>query len=258
MIQRLAPRARRAHDDLVLPDASGHTGVVEVAVRLAARSDGGADPRRLDHSRRARPQHVPVGHHRHRPMMEVLSQADVDLLTDWVTAGAADSAGGELTGAVLSLPTRGRDKLLPRQIRLPHQERVDRAGAQAAFADRPHHQRLAAAHVAGGEHVGQRGLVVRACWRARCRAGRDRPPSIFNRPSCTGCTKPIASSTSSRVEVEFGAGQRLELFVDLHAVQLLHLAVRRRRISASARRIRVLRLRPGSTRSASSAASSAR
>ena len=49
---------------------------------------------------------------------------------------------------------------LPRQVRLPHQERVDRARAQAALADRPHHQRLAAAHVAGGEHVRPRGLVV--------------------------------------------------------------------------------------------------
>jgi heat shock protein HtpX len=35
-----------------------------------------------------------------------------------------------------------------------HQELVDRVRALAAFADRPHHQRLAAAHVAGGEHLG--------------------------------------------------------------------------------------------------------
>jgi hypothetical protein len=49
---------------------------------------------------------------------------------------------------------------LPRQIRRPHQEPVDRLRTQPAFADGPDHQRLAAAHVAGGEDVGARGLVV--------------------------------------------------------------------------------------------------
>src|SRR5436305_10734370 len=33
---------------------------------------------------------------------------------------------------------------LPWQRRASHQKRIDRPGAQAAFADRPHHQRLAA------------------------------------------------------------------------------------------------------------------
>ena len=42
---------------------------------------------------------------------------------------------------------------LPRQRGRSHQELVDRVRALAAFADRPHHQRLAAAHVAGGEHL---------------------------------------------------------------------------------------------------------
>ena len=35
-----------------------------------------------------------------------------------------------------------------------HQELIDRARALAAFADRPDHQRLAAAHVAAGEDLG--------------------------------------------------------------------------------------------------------
>src|SRR5205814_323862 len=56
--------------------------------------------------------------------------------------------------------SRGTVTTLPRQIRLPHQERVDRAGAEAALADGPDHQRLAAAHVAGGKDFWQRGLVV--------------------------------------------------------------------------------------------------
>ena len=42
----------------------------------------------------------------------------------------------------------------------PDQILIDGAGAEAALADRPHYQRLAAAHVAGGEHVRHRGLVV--------------------------------------------------------------------------------------------------
>ena len=41
----------------------------------------------------------------------------------------------------------------PRQRRRSHQELVDGARSLAAFADRPDHQRLAAAHVAGGEHL---------------------------------------------------------------------------------------------------------
>src|SRR5207245_8816055 len=51
-------------------------------------------------------------------------------------------------------------KKLPRQIRLPHQKLIDGPRAEAALADRPHHERLAAAHVAGGEHVRPRGVIV--------------------------------------------------------------------------------------------------
>ena len=49
---------------------------------------------------------------------------------------------------------------LPRQVGLAHQEAVDRARALAAFADRPHHERLAAAHVAGREHLGHVGRIA--------------------------------------------------------------------------------------------------
>src|SRR5882724_224376 len=51
-------------------------------------------------------------------------------------------------------------KRLLRQARRPHQERIDGPRAEAAFADRPDDERLSAAHVAGGEHFSQRGLVV--------------------------------------------------------------------------------------------------
>jgi hypothetical protein len=55
----------------------------------------------------------------------------------------------------------GNDGSYSRQIRRAHQKLADGAGAEAAFADRPDDERLAAAHVAGGEHVGPRGLIIR-------------------------------------------------------------------------------------------------
>src|SRR5687767_2275136 len=41
---------------------------------------------------------------------------------------------------------------LPRKLRKPHEELVYRARALPPFADGPHHERLAAAHVPRGEH----------------------------------------------------------------------------------------------------------
>src|SRR4030095_1371787 len=52
------------------------------------------------------------------------------------------------------------DAVLPRQERLAHQEQVDRARALATFANRPHDERLSAPHVARGEHLRHRRLVV--------------------------------------------------------------------------------------------------
>ena len=88
MIQRLAPRARRAHDDLVLPNASGTPVSLKSLFDsprdlMAALIRGGwIIPGEPDRSMFLSAI-IGTG-----PMMEVLSQADVDLLTDWVTAGA--------------------------------------------------------------------------------------------------------------------------------------------------------------------------
>src|SRR5436853_2524272 len=71
---------------------------------------------------------------------------------------AVPGKGGLLCRYTRSVSCRSVNS--PRQIRRPHQEPVDRLGAEAALADGPDHERLAAAHVAGGEHVGTRGLVV--------------------------------------------------------------------------------------------------
>ena len=88
MLQRLAPRARRAHDELVLPDASGTPVSLKSLFDsprdlMAALIRGGwIIPGEPDRSMFLSAI-IGTG-----PMMEVLSQADVDLLTDWVTAGA--------------------------------------------------------------------------------------------------------------------------------------------------------------------------
>src|SRR5947208_15009585 len=49
--------------------------------------------------------------------------------------------------------------LLSRKLGKPHEELVDRAGALPAFADRPHDERLTAAHVARGEYFRHRGRI---------------------------------------------------------------------------------------------------
>ena len=43
--------------------------------------------------------------------------------------------------------------LLP-QVGFAHEELIDAAGGLAAFGDGPDYQRLAAAHITGGEHAG--------------------------------------------------------------------------------------------------------
>src|SRR5258706_9318067 len=47
-----------------------------------------------------------------------------------------------------------------RQVGASHQESVDLARALAALANGPHDERLAAAHVAGGEYLRDRGRVA--------------------------------------------------------------------------------------------------
>ena len=49
---------------------------------------------------------------------------------------------------------------LRRQLRTAHQRDIDRTSGLAAFGNRPHHQRLAAARVAGREDLRIRGLEV--------------------------------------------------------------------------------------------------
>ena len=80
---------------------------------------------------------------------------------DQAGAAAAHSLAGCPATAALDpgpVPLKNRAGL-PRQRGRSHQELVDRVRALAAFADRPHHQRLAAAHVAGREHLRVRAAI---------------------------------------------------------------------------------------------------
>lgn len=88
MIQRHAARARRAHDDLVLPDATGHPVPLKplfdapLELMAALIRGGWIIPGVPDRSMLLDAIIV------NGPMRSVLPQADIDLLSDWITAGA--------------------------------------------------------------------------------------------------------------------------------------------------------------------------
>src|SRR5260370_22080141 len=98
---------------------------------------------------------------------------------------------------------------LPRQVRRSHQEPVDRPRAQATLADRPDHQRLAAAHVARRKHVRARGLIVGGVGadvaaRVEIDAERLQQTLVYR------MHETHREQYELRVEVELGAGHRLE------------------------------------------------
>ena len=80
---------------------------------------------------------------------------------------------------------------------------VDHAGALAALVDRPHDERLAAARVAGGEDALDRGRVRLDRLRVAALVLRD--AELRRAASCSGCRKPIASSTRSALQLALGA-----------------------------------------------------
>jgi photosystem II stability/assembly factor-like uncharacterized protein len=88
LIQRLAVRAERAHDELALPDANGHpVALVDLfdtpTELMAALIRGGwVIPGKASRSMFLEAI-IKTG-----PMRSVLAQADIDLLTDWVNTGA--------------------------------------------------------------------------------------------------------------------------------------------------------------------------
>jgi photosystem II stability/assembly factor-like uncharacterized protein len=98
VIQRYAPIAQRSHDDLMLPDANGKPGDLKALFDapldlMAALIRGGwIIPGEADRSMFL-VAIIGTGPNR-GPMKTKLAQADVDLLTDWVNAGAVIPTAG--------------------------------------------------------------------------------------------------------------------------------------------------------------------
>src|SRR5687767_12186786 len=67
--------------------------------------------------------------------------------------------GGNL-GSLFGVNRRLALAWLARQLRTTHQEFIHRPRALPTFADRPHHERLTPAHVAGGEDLRERSAIV--------------------------------------------------------------------------------------------------
>jgi hypothetical protein len=88
LIKRLAPRAKRAHDDLVLPDADGKPVSLKslfdtpLDLMSALIRGGWIIPGESDRSM------FLVAIIGTGPMQGVLAQADIQLLSDWINAGA--------------------------------------------------------------------------------------------------------------------------------------------------------------------------
>jgi hypothetical protein len=97
----------------------------------------------------------------HSPAPHAAAAQIVDLAIDRTELLSTPSCSDPFGGRVFS----------PRQEACTHQEFVDGAGALPAFADCPNDERLAPPHVAGGEEVGDRGVVVD-------RIGTDVPAGI--------------------------------------------------------------------------------
>ena len=88
MITRYAPRAKRSHDDSMLPDANGKPVPLKslydkpLDLMAALIRGGWVIPGEPDRSM------FLVAIIGTGPMQSQLAQADVDLLTDWINAGA--------------------------------------------------------------------------------------------------------------------------------------------------------------------------
>src|SRR5215470_11308942 len=113
---------------------------------------------------------------------------------------------------------------LPRQRGRAHQKLVDRVRGLASFADRPDHQRLPAPHVAAGEHFRVRAAVGN-------RVGLDVAAWVELELECGDHALVHRMHEAHRqqheigLHVELGPGNRLELVVDMRAVQRLDASI---------------------------------
>src|SRR5271165_5522781 len=140
------------------------------------------------------------------------------------TSGSMSGDGKRSVAAWPKLP-RPSSTLppLPRQRRLAHEKLVHGVRALAAFADRPHHQRLAAAHIAAGEHLGQRARIGRyvgldvAAW-------IELDAERFDHAFVHGMHEAHGEQNKLGRQLELASGNGVDLAVDAHAMKLLHAA----------------------------------
>src|SRR5690606_19468403 len=117
-----------------------------------------------------------------------------------------------------------------RQQRRAHQRLVDGTCGLAAFADRPHNQRLAAPRVARDEQLVDAGAIVAIVRRDVGRAARvdDRLEPVAELRQHTRlhrAGKADRDEGEVRLDDEFGSGDRPALLVDLAALDAGELAV---------------------------------
>ena len=123
-------------------------------------------------------------------------------------------------------PSR-RQRRIQRGSSIAHQELVDRARALAALADRPDDERLAAAHVAGREHLGDATSGSRRC-----------SPATLLRASRVDAEAARASPRRRRAGEAHREQHEIGLHRELAVRHLDHLHLRRRRPSRHSTRAR--------------------
>src|ERR1035438_3176427 len=111
-----------------------------------------------------------------------------------------------------------------RQLGGAGEEAVDALGGFAAFGDGPDHQRLAAAHIAGGEHAGDARHVIAVGGHVAARV--ERYAELFDHAVFHGAEETHGEQHQVGLNGEFAPADRFELGrrPDAQGVQLVHLA----------------------------------
>src|SRR5512139_3059969 len=110
-----------------------------------------------------------------------------------------------------------------RQVRRSHQELVDRVRRLAPFANRPDNKGLATPHVAGSEYLRHRRPVRRGV-SADIAALVKRHAEGLEHPFVHRMHEPHREQHQVSLDLKFSAGGRLELGIDVDAVEFLYVA----------------------------------
>src|SRR6266571_732507 len=144
---------------------------------------------------------------------------------DLGVSGPALSGGGRFQRLENVLERLIKDFLAGMELRQPgcaHQVIVDAARGSTAFRDRPDHQRLAAAHIAGGEDARYRSHAVVVC--SDVTASVQLYSELFDHPFPHRPGKAHGEEYKVSIQNEFRTWDRVEFGrrPDLDSVQSLH------------------------------------